>query len=433
MKPEFGFPDRETRVFAVSELAGELKKFIENEARFQGCWIRGETSRVTYHSSGHLYFSLKDDRSVVSAVMWRAQVEKSKFQIKEGMEILVLGNLTTYPARGNYQIVAKEIIPEGLGKLQQKIEELKIALMKEGLFDSSKKIPIPFLPKKVGVITSPTGAAFRDIVRVLRSRYPNVDILLIPSDVQGDMAVRSILRAIEEARKPFWRLDVVIIARGGGSLEDLMAFNEESVVRAISGLTIPKITGIGHEIDFTLSDFVADRSGATPSQAAQIAVPESREIREKIDSLYKRQKILVNQKLDFSRQLLEKLKSNRLLSKPQNYINELVQSVDDSEDRMVRAMNWQLRQKKHLWESYKNFPELIKARLSGLEKRFELIVERMEGRSPIRAISRGYSFLQKQNGKIVTRKEQVKIGESLSVRIVDAILDCKIEKIEEIV
>ncbi|HEX8994141.1 MAG TPA: exodeoxyribonuclease VII large subunit, partial [Candidatus Paceibacterota bacterium] len=246
------------RVLTVTELAQIVKRKIESSPELTSIWVRGEISNITYHSSGHIYFTLKDAGAVLQAVFFKSVNRNLKFKLEEGLAVIAFGSITTYEKRGNYQMVVADVSLEGIGALQKKIEQLKKKLAEEGIFDQTRKKKIPFLPKRVGVVTSPTGAAFRDILKVALRRFPTIEIILAPAKVQGDDAALTIVRGIEELNNPAWGIDVIIAGRGGGSFEDLMPFNEEIVIRAFAGSRVPIVSAVGHQIDHPLSDDAAD-------------------------------------------------------------------------------------------------------------------------------------------------------------------------------
>lgn len=268
---------REKHVYTVSELTRDLRVIIEDS--FPGVWVEGEISNFILHTSGHIYFSLKDATSVLRCAMFKRANEKLKFSLKNGMKVIVLGSVSLYEARGDYQLIIEELEPRGVGALQLQFQQLKEKLQKEGLFDERYKAPIPFLPTRIGVVTSPTGAAIRDILSIARRRFANVEIIINPVKVQGVGAKEEIAAAIRQFNE-LGNIDVMIVGRGGGSLEDLWPFNEEVVARAIFDSEIPVISAVGHEIDFTIADFAADFRASTPSAAAELVIPKKRGLEE---------------------------------------------------------------------------------------------------------------------------------------------------------
>jgi exodeoxyribonuclease VII large subunit len=273
------------KVYTVSEITRSIKKTLEGKQEFNSIWITGEISNLVFHSSGHIYFTLKDNESVISAVFFRYANKNVSFKLKEGMTVRVFGSITVFEKRGSYQINVIMARPEGVGDLQRMIEELKIKLMKEGLFDPRHKKKLPFLPQRLGIVTSPTGAAVRDIIKVALRRFSNIEILIAPAVVQGEDAPASIVRGIKELNRPEHRIDCIIAGRGGGSFEDLMPFNDETVVRAFYHSCVPIISAVGHQIDHPLSDDAADAAAPTPSAAAEYAIPIKQDFISEIDYL----------------------------------------------------------------------------------------------------------------------------------------------------
>ena len=269
-------------IFSVSELTRLIKKNLEE--LFPIIQVEGEVSNCTYHTSGHLYFTLKDSSAIISVVMWRSKVALQSFKIKNGMKVILQGSITVYEPRGNYQLDCNKIIPKGIGELQLRYEELKNKLLAEGLFDNERKKSLPEFPEKIGIVTSPTGAAIRDMINILSRRMPSVEIIIFPVKVQGDEAKNEIAEAIKILNEQNI-VDLIIVGRGGGSLEDLWAFNEEIVARAISNSKIPIVSAVGHEIDFTIADFVSDLRAPTPSAAAELVVKDKSELIETINNL----------------------------------------------------------------------------------------------------------------------------------------------------
>ena len=296
-------PLGERPVLTVSELTQAVKETLELDARFQNILVRGEISNFKHHTSGHMYFTLKDEKSRLKCVMFRSHNARLRFRPEDGLKVIAGGRLGVYEVAGEYQLYVEELYPEGLGALHLAFEQLKAKLQAEGLFDPARKRPLPGLPRTVGIVTSPTGAAIRDMVSVLRRRFPNVNILLAPAIVQGDAGPPSVIRALELLN---WRddVDVIIVGRGGGSLEELWTFNDEGVARAIAASRIPVISAVGHETDFTIADFVADRRAPTPSAAAEIAVPERAKLLQDVRDQEERLRLAIQKRI---RQLRESL------------------------------------------------------------------------------------------------------------------------------
>ena len=281
----FDFGPQKPKIFSVSELTKQIRSLLENN--FAEVWIAGEISNFRSPGSGHFYFTLKDDQAQLSAVMFRGANARLPFKIEDGQEVICHGRVTVYESRGQYQIVVDHCDPKGIGALQLAFEQLKKKLQTEGLFDAARKKPLPFLPKNIGVVTSPTGAAIRDILNILQRRFPGIEVLLVPVKVQGVGAAEEIAEAIRLLNEQ-GEVDVMIVGRGGGSMEDLWAFNEEAVARAIFASKIPVLSAVGHEIDFTIADFVADVRAPTPSAAAELAVPRKEDLAAAIQNMRQR-------------------------------------------------------------------------------------------------------------------------------------------------
>ena len=344
------------RVYKVAELTKNIRRVLEKD--FSSLWVEGEISNFTLHSSGHMYFSLKDESSVMSAVMFRGSNKDLKFQVKDGMQVVCFGRIGVYEKRGQYQLYVDKMEPKGVGALQLAFEQLKAKLYKEGLFDKERKKPIPFLPTRIGVVTSPTGAAIRDILNVARRRFSNVEIILNPVKVQGTGAKEEIVKAIE-LFNTMGDIDVMIVGRGGGSIEDLWAFNEEVVARAISRSKIPIISAVGHEIDWTISDFVADMRVPTPSAAAERVLPRKEELMTRIGNA------------------LERLK------------NSLFNNVIQNQQRIDELLsNLRLRQE-----------FIVKFKKQNLKTMFG----KLEALSPLAVLKRGYSITETLDGKKVLK------------------------------
>jgi len=329
------------RIFTVSELTRFIRSTLENS--FPEVWVDGEISNLRTHSSGHTYFTLKDEKSQIRSVIFRHQKGVMRFRPEDGQRVIVRGRVTVYEPRGEYQILVDYLEPKGVGALQVAFEQLKRKLADEGLFDESRKKPLPLLPQRIGVVTSPTGAAIRDILRVITRRFANVEILLNPVRVQGEGAAEEIAHAVDVMNR-YTDVDVLIVGRGGGSLEDLWAFNEEAVARAIARSRIPVISAVGHEIDFTIADLVADVRAPTPSAAAEMVVKDKEELEQGVAS--SRQRIVVSLRalMDAHRRHLGSLTGRRVLTDPLLPIAELQQRVDETRQRAERAMATKKRQ-----------------------------------------------------------------------------------------
>jgi len=382
----------------VSQATALIKELLERDFTLQDLWVEGEVSNSSRPTSGHFYFSLKDEGARISCVMWRSQVQRAGYLPQDGEQVLAHGRVSVYEARGIYQFYVDTIQPSGLGLLYQQFEALKQKLASEGLFDPALKRPLPSFPRVIGVVTSPAGAALRDVVNVLNRRYPLAQVLLSPTLVQGEQAAEQIVGALETLNaQP--DVDLVIVTRGGGSLEELMPFNDERVARAIRASRAPVISGVGHETDLTIADFAADLRAPTPSAAAEMAVPEQEELRTAIAVGQGRLIRVLEEKLDHARQALEVQEQRLDRASPRNRINSARQGVDDL---LIRA---QTRLRHGL--------ALHGERLGGLRARLESL-------SPLATLDRGYALVHHQETRqLVTRVAQVRAGDELGVRVSD--------------
>ncbi len=395
------------KIYTVSDLTAEVRALLEGS--FSGIWVEGELSNFRHPSSGHMYFTLKDQESQIRAVMFRMANRQLKFQPRDGLAMLVYGALSVYEPRGEYQIVAEYMEPRGLGALQLAFEQLKERLQAEGLFDDARKRPIPLLPRRIGVITSPTGAAIRDILQVLRRRFANIDVLIHPVAVQGDQAAPEIVNALRELNRR-GGLDVVIVARGGGSIEDLWAFNEEMVARAITDSKIPVISAIGHEIDYTIADFVADLRAPTPSVAAELVVSKKDELAQRLDDLQARMTGVVRSRLDALRVRMAGLDRHLRLLNPMERI------------RMRR---------RRLMELWRDLAGWADRRLVVLGGELRAAAGKLDSLSPLSILSRGYSIcLRLPDHQIVKESTMVFAGDEVEVRLHRGRLRCDVREVK---
>ena len=363
-------PDR--KILTVSELVYGAKASLE--AMFPGVWVQGEISNLNLHSSGHAYFSLKDASAQISAVLFRDDVRRLRFKPENGLQVILKGRLTVYPPQGRFQMVATTMEPQGKGGLQLAFEQLKAKLEKEGLFDPSRKRPIPPLPHWIGVVTSPDGAALHDILTILERRFAGARILICPARVQGAGSADDIAGSINLLNRDYPDLDVLLVGRGGGSLEDLWAFNEEVVARAIAGSKIPVISCVGHETDFTIADFVADLRAPTPSAAAELVVQAKSEILDRLESLVSQIKSHLAYRMGELEQRLAHALSSRMLQKPTAMIEDYMQEADALQERLL---------------------QIAHRRLEGWEKDFVRLAEKLQLLSPLGTLARGYAIAWK--------------------------------------
>jgi len=397
-------------IYTVSRLNSEVRQILESSFPF--IWVEGEISNFRHHSSGHMYFTLKDENAELDAVMFQDLNAYLQFEPADGMKVLAYGKVTLYERRGRYQLEIEEMRPAGIGRLQLEFERLKAKLQAEGLFDERFKVQIPTFPKRIGVVTSPEGAAIRDIVSVIARKFPAVELLLFPVRVQGEGAAEEIASAIKSANlysKGTEKIDTLIVGRGGGSLEDLWAFNEECVARAIFSSEIPVISAVGHEIDFTIADFVADLRAPTPAIAAELAVPDRDKLLEGADSSVRRLTRLLGERFLNYRQKLEVLLRGYALRRPLQMLKEHKQTSDQLIEQMIRKMRLKLKTKSEL---------------------FTGLLARLDASNPLAILKRGYSITQDTQGRIVKSAHQVKEREKVKVRLFQGRLICEIEEIE---
>ncbi len=390
-------------IATVTQINNYIKAMFEHVTVLQDIWIKGEISNLKLHSSGHIYLTLKDSGAVLKAVMFRNSAYNLSFKPKDGMRVLAHGRISVYEAGGQYQMYIDSMNVEGEGDLYAKFEALKKQLGEEGLFDENRKKKLPPFSERIGIVTSPTGAAVRDMINVLRRRCPMVKAVLYPCLVQGDGASKSIVEAIEYFNKTN-SVDVIIAGRGGGSIEDLWAFNEENTARAVANSNIPVISAVGHETDFTICDFVADMRAPTPSAAAEIAVPDVTELRNSINTSKVRMSTLLKQKLSTQLRQLDLLCKHSALSRFDKYLMDLQQTVDRLSENCEKV--------------YKN-------KIDMSEKRFSALCGSLSALSPLAVYERGYSSIKKGD-KAVTKANQIADGDDICVRLSDGEIDCTV-------
>lgn len=396
--PSLQSPMSRADAWTVSQLTHYIKDLLELDPQLQDVWLRGELSNLSRAASGHLYFTLKDAEAAISCVMWRSASEQLAWQPEHGAAALVRGRISVYPPRGSYQLYVDELHPAGLGDLHARFEQLREQLKAEGLFDVERKLPLPSFPRVVGVVTSPQAAALRDVLNVLRRRYPLVKVLLAPTLVQGDRAPPQIVAALQtlDARDD---VDLILLVRGGGSLEELWAFNEEGVARAIAACRHPVVSGVGHETDFTIADFVADLRAPTPSAAAELAVPDLTELRKRIGVSAGTMKASMEHRLGQMRQALEEQRRALQRLSPQAQVDSYRQQVDD-------LTRWALRALAHGLDQRRSW-------LAGLQARLAVL-------SPEATLERGYAIVRQADSDLVVRSvDQVQAGDDLAIRVQD--------------
>ena len=392
-----------THILTVTHLTIQIKNLLEGN--FPDIWVEGEISNLSIPQSGHAYFTLKDEQSQIRSVLFRSSQRFLKFTLQHGMQVICRGRVSVYEPRGEYQLIVDYIEPKGIGALQLAFEQLKAKLEKEGLFDLDHKRPLPLLPQRIGIITSPTGAAIRDMLRVIKRRHPRMHILIYPVPVQGIEAAPAIVEAIQYFNQN-QNVDVMIVGRGGGSLEDLWAFNEEPVARAIYASKIPIISAVGHETDYTISDFVADLRAPTPSAAAEMVVKSEESFRESISSLESSLIKSIRQQIDLTRASLREF--TRLLGDPRRLLEQYVQRVDELTGRLATGLQHHVRRDR----------ALLTALTAGLDHL-----------NPLGILSRGYSVTRKlPEGVILKDASNVRPGDLLNTKLHNGEIVSRVEK-----
>lgn len=375
------FPEAQAdRVWSVSELTSQIKDLLEGQ--FQSVWVGGEISNFSRPQSGHCYFTLKDDRAQIRAVLWRTAALRLRFEPEDGLEVVCQGDLDVYAPRGSYQLVVRQIEPKGIGALELALRKLRERLAAEGLFDPARKRPLPKFPRRVAFVTSPTGAAVRDFLEVLRRRWKGVDVLVVPTRVQGEGASREIAAAIALVNSLSGPIDCLVVGRGGGSLEDLWAFNEEPVVRAIHASRIPVVSAVGHEIDVTLADLAADVRALTPSEAAELVVPDADEINAALRRQQQRLLAALRRREAVCRTRLDWLAARRAFRKPFDRVHDLARRLDELSSRSGRA---------------------TRQRVAAARRQLDGAVARLESLSPLGVLGRGYSLTQRLSDGVLVR------------------------------
>lgn len=400
----------EVQVFSVSELNSQIRGLLEGE--FPEFWIQGEISNFKAHSSGHWYFSLKDDSAQVSAVMFKGLNSKLKFSPETGLEVMVRGKVTVYEPRGNYQVFCQWMEPVGAGALQKAFEQLKEKLSKEGLFDEDRKRPLPEFPKHIGVVTSPTGAAIRDILNILRRRYRGAQVTVIPAMVQGETAAPSIVKGITLANQ-IDDLDVLIVGRGGGSMEDMWCFNDEGVARAIAACRVPVISAVGHEVDFTIADFVADLRAPTPSAAAELVVKNAEDLSESIRDDARRMLQSIRSTIS---SLTERWKSlHRQLVDPRRKLQDLIMRCDELTTRLEQAAVRRFSDHRSIDLLVQRLRSQIQSQYQNTSARYKQLVAKLDALSPLKVVERGYSITTAKE-KVIKDVKQIKKGDEINIR-----------------
>jgi exodeoxyribonuclease VII large subunit len=397
------------RPLSIWELTAQVKDLLE--AAFPGVWVTGEISNFSRPQSGHCYLTLKDDRAQLKAAIWRPTAARVRFEMHDGLEVVCRGRLEVYAPRGTYQLIIEEIEPKGMGALDLALKQLREKLGREGLFDPARKRPLPSFVQQIAVVTSPTGAAIRDFLQVLARRWRGANVLIVPVRVQGEGAAEEIAAAIAAVNQFSRPIDCLVVTRGGGSLEDLWAFNEEVVIRAIAASRIPVISAVGHEIDVTLSDLAADVRALTPSEAAELVAPAAEELFAQLTQMQKRMSAALRSRATGARSRLDALARHALFRRPFQRIFDLVRQVDELSSRTHRAM---------------------RQRLQLVRQQTETLAGRLNSLSPLAVLGRGYSLTERlADGQVVRAAAQLTPGEQISTRFARGRSISRVEDVEE--
>ena len=380
---------------SISWINEYVKMLVEEEAQLQDIYVSAEISNFKHHSTGHMYFTLKDEQSEVRAVMFKSYASKIRFKPENGMKVLIHARIGVYEKAGSYQLYVDSMQPDGLGSLYLEFEQLKLKLSSEGLFDTEHKRPLPKYPEKIGIITSPTGAAIRDIIKVAKKRCPYVKLVLFPSAVQGMYAAQELTRAVEYFNL-INSVDLIIIGRGGGSMEDLWAFNDEGLARAIYNSKIPVISAVGHEIDFSISDFVADVRAATPSHAAEIATPNVAELKNRLEMSFSVMQNSIYNKLNNFRNKLDIIKNNKFIKDPHLLFDEKRLQLITLTDEISTTMS---------------------AKIQELKLKLSTLAASLNALSPLAVLSRGYSVVYDNEGHIVKNADELNVNDQITVKM----------------
>ena len=394
----------QANIYSVSQVNQYIKRLLDSDGVLSGLFVRGEISNYKTYPSGHHYFSLKDAEGAIRCVMFRREAMGLRFRPENGMKVIAFGRVAVFPRDGQYQLYCSELVPDGMGDLHLAFEQLKAKLYQEGLFDPAHKKPIPRFPGRIALVTSSAGAAVRDMIRILGARWPMAQVLVLPVRVQGAEAPAEICAAIAWANR-HRVADLIITGRGGGSMEDLWAFNDEQVARTIYASQIPVISAVGHEPDVTISDFVADLRAATPSNAAELAVPDQNEWYAQLEQLGNRLGRAMSRRLEGARADLVRAGRCRALQDPMGYVEEKRQLLDYQQSRLAHGLSAAMGQER---------------------ERFARLAAALDAMSPLKVLGRGYAIPQKADGTVVRSVEQARPGEHLILRLSDGELPCKV-------
>lgn len=444
----------EPHIYTIKEINKYIRMRMDVDPVLSDVWLRGEISNFTHHSSGHMYFTLKDKESRIKCVMFASHNARLKFMPREGSKVLARGIISVFERDGAYQFYANDMQPDGLGSLYLAFEQLKAQLEEEGLFAQSRKRSLPLFPKQIGVVTSPTGAAVRDIITTIQRRYPIANIAIAPVQVQGQLAAPSIVKAIEMLNR-VGSCDVLIVGRGGGSLEELWAFNEESVARAIAASAIPVISAVGHETDFTIADFVADIRAATPTAAAELAVPNLQEVKARLARNNEKLSFALNKQVSDLSQRLSRAQQSTTFVHPKRFFLQHAEKVDylqtglqvnlrkriDKNQLKISQLHGKLARlhpenriqllKRNVHVAASQLEQSMKRLMDDKRMNVFSSMKQLDALSPLKVMARGYSLAYSEKQQLLKNRKQVQVGDHIHVKLSDATLNCVVEQIKE--
>lgn len=400
--------DNSRMILSVTQINEYIRALLAQDEVLSMIMVRGEISNLTFHRSGHIYFTLKDEASVLKSVMFRSSAQRVRFALKEGMSVIVYGRISLYTPSGQYQLYAEDIQPDGIGALYIAYEQIKERLAKEGLFDQSRKKPIPKIPTTVGIITSPTGAAIHDMINVMGRRFPLAKLVLYPALVQGENAYKTLIAGLEYFNSTK-SADVIIIGRGGGSMEDLWAFNNVELAYAVAGSDIPVISAVGHESDFTICDFVADLRAPTPSAAAELAVPNAFNVRTEINKSKDSMQAVLISRIQQYKKHIDMLASSRVLSSRESLLDEYKMKINLLSDKLDASIDIVIKKK---------------------EYSFNILSAKLNAISPLNTLKRGYAIVQSCDGKAISSVDNIEHNESLEISLADGKIKANVYEIQ---
>jgi exodeoxyribonuclease VII large subunit len=419
-------------ILSVSELTSNIKETLEAEPDLQNIWVKGEVSNLTKHSSGNIYFSLKDSSSQIPCSFLKWSNKNLDFDLKDGIEIIAFGSINVYSPYGRYQLLVRELRELGIGEIKLKLELLRKQLFEEGIFDPEKKKPLPFFPLRLGVATAPTSAAFRDIIRVVTTKNPNISIVIAPCKVQGEDSAKSIIRAIEELNNPKWEIDVIIVGRGGGSFEDLLSFSDEGVTRAVVKSRVPIVSAVGHEIDHPIIDEAADFAAPTPSAAADKCIPDYYQLVEHIQNLANRFLSSLRNKKENSRELFRYLTERPYFKNYHKLLEEKSQYLDDLYLEMKALVKEQVSSRKNMLDYSDKIKYVYKNIIAQKINYFLPQKERLINFSPIATLKRGFSITRDLKTKmLIQNTKSVKEERDIEVLFYDGTIEAGVKKINK--